>query len=119
MIMPGINSKKPRKIQSVTRTIVFRKGRQRLRKIATASRSLTGRKGAAASWVMITAVTPEMTPAEIVIATNFNKPSITSVDTAATFAAVPEGGQYLYHTNPDTIRMVVIIIGTCAIRLSL
>src|SRR5829696_108698 len=119
MIMPGINKSIPKKIQSVTLIIVLRKGRQRLRKTANASRSLTGLRGAAASWVMITAVTPEMTPAETVVATSFNKLRIPIVENTATFPGIPAGGQYLYQRKAPINRMLVIIIGTCAIRLSL
>src|SRR5688572_2870331 len=120
MTMPGmINKIIPKKIHSVTLINVLRKGRQRLRKTTNASFSLTGRRGAAVSCVMITAVTPEMTPAETVVATNFNKLKIPIAEYTATFSSVPPGGQYLYQRNAPIKRMLVIIIGTCAIRLSL
>ena len=90
-----------------------------LRKTANASRSFTGRKGAAASWVMITAVTPEMMPAETVVATNFNKLRIPIAEYTATFPIIPAGSQYLYQRNAPTSRMLVMIMGTCAIKLSL
>src|SRR6185436_16265638 len=109
----------PRKNHNVTLIIVLRKGRQRLCKIANASRSLTGRKGAAASCVMITAVTPEITALATVVATNFNKPRIPRVEYTATFWGMLTGGQCLDQKYAPTTRRLVIIIGTCAIRLSL
>src|SRR5688572_22946487 len=120
MIRPGISSKSiPRKIHSVTLINVLRKGRQRLRNTAYASFSLTGRRGAAVNCVMITAVTPEMTPAEKVVAANFNKLRIPIVENTTTFSRVPPGGEYLYQTYAPIKSRLVIIIGTCAIRLSL
>src|SRR5829696_1371649 len=120
MIMPGTISKiSPRKIQSVTLIIVLRNGCQRLRKRTNASRSFTGRKGAAVSCVMMIAVTPEITAAETVVATNFSKLRTPIVEYTATRCSVPAGGEYLYQANALISRMLVMIIGTCAIRLSL
>src|SRR5215211_7829170 len=118
--MPGMISRiMPRQIQSVTLISVLRKGRQRLRITANASRNFTGRKGAAVSWVMIIAVTPEITPAETVVATNFNRDRIAIAENTTTLWSIPTGGQCLYQKNALTSRMLVMIIGTCASRLSL
>src|SRR5215208_8360306 len=97
MTMPGMTSKIiPKKIHSVTLINVLRKGRQRLRKTANASRSLTGRNGAAVNCVMIMAVTPEMMPVETMVATSFNKLRIPIAEKTDTFSIIPAGGQYSY-----------------------
>ena len=58
-------------------------------------------------------------PDEIIVATNFNKLRRPIVENTATFWSVPTGGQYLYQRNAATSRMLAMIIGTWAIRLSL
>ncbi len=59
--MPGITkSMKPSIIRRAMRILVFRKGRQRFFKTAKAVPRRTGRSGAAANWVTMTAVMPEI-----------------------------------------------------------
>src|SRR6185295_5781442 len=116
--MPGMISRIiPKQTHNVTLISVLRKGRQRLRITANASRNLTGRKGAAVSCTMMIAVTPEITPAETVVVTNFNKLKIAIAEYTTTLWSSPTGGECLYQKYALTSRMLVMIIGTCAIKL--
>src|ERR1044072_8037249 len=110
--MPGMTSRiNPRKIHNVTLISVLTNGRHRLRNSTNASRSFTGRKGAAVSCVIIIAVTPEITAAEIVVATNFNKLKSASTEITAILLNKPTGGQYLYQRNAAISSRLVTIMG--------
>src|SRR5437868_304007 len=79
--MPGITKAKPNTTHQVASNPVLKNGHQRWRKTRKAERSLSGRKGVAASCVTIIATIPEMIDPVRNVARPFNPPSTTSKGT--------------------------------------